>query len=92
MFYNKYNKYGGIMKIRLFTSIINIFNKKNNLNNTNINYNQQLRIMQIPSNISPKKELTAGEKMDKICKLIIKRLDIIDKRNKEMLILLNKKK
>ena len=79
------------MKIRLFTSIKNIFTKKNNLN-TNINYNQQLRTMQKPSNISPKKELTAGERMDKICKLIIKRLDRIDKRNQEMLILLNKKK
>ena len=91
MFYNKYNKSGDIMKIRLFTSIKNIFTKKNNLN-TNINYNPQLRTMLIPSNISPKKELTAAEKMDKICKLIIKRLDSIDKRNQEMLILLNKKK
>ena len=79
------------MKVSLFTSIKNIFTKKNNLN-TNINYNQQLRTMQIPSNIFPKKELTAGERMDKICKLIIKRLDRIDKRNQEMLILLNKKK
>ena len=79
------------MKVSLFTSIKNIFTKKNNLN-TNINYNPQLRSMPIPSNISPKKELTAGEKMDKISKLIIKRLDRIDKRYQEMLILLNEKK
>ena len=91
MFYDKYINSGGIMKTRLFTSIKNIFYPKNNLN-TNINYNPQLRTMQIPSNISQKKELTAGEKMDKICKLIVKRLDRINKRNQEMLILLNKKK
>ena len=77
------------MRIRLFTSIKNIFTKKNNLN-TNINYNPQLRTMQIPSNISPQKELTAGEKMDKICKFIIKRLDRINKRNQEMIALLTK--
>jgi len=79
------------MKNCSFTSIKNIFTKKNNLN-TNINYNPQLRTMQIPSNISQKKELTAGEKMDKICKLIIKRLDRINKRSQEMLIVSNKKK
>ena len=79
------------MRIRLFTSIKNIFTKKNNLN-TNINYNPPLRTMQIPSNISPQKELTAGEKMDKICKFIIKRLDRINKRNQEMIALLTKKK
>lgn len=94
MFYNKYNKNEGIMKIRIFTSVKNIFTKKNNLNNlnTNINYNPPLRTREIPSNISPKKELTTGEKMDKICELIIKRLDRIDKRYQEMLVLLNKKK
>ena len=78
------------MKIRLLTSIKNIFTKKNL--STNINYNPQIRTMQIPSNISPKKEVTAAEKMDKICKLIIKRLYWCDKRNQELLILLNKKK
>lgn len=48
--------------------------------------------MQIPSNISPSKETTAGVKMEEICKLIIKRLDRIDKRYQEMIVLLNKKK
>ena len=91
MFYNKYINNGGIMKICLFTSIKNNFTKKNNLN-TNINSNTQLKIMQIPSNISSLKETSAGVKMEEICKLIIKRLDRIDKRYQEMIVLLNKKK
>ena len=58
--------------------------RKNNLN-TNINSNTQLKIMQIPSNISSLKETSAGVKMEEICKLIIKRLDRIDKRYQEMI-------
>ena len=88
MFYNKYINNGDIMKICLFTSIKNIFTKLN----TNINSNTQLKIMQIPSNISSSKETSAGVKMEEICKLIIKRLDRIDKRYQEMIVLLNKKK
>ena len=90
MFYNKYINSGGIMKILLFASK-NIFTKKNNLN-TNINYNPPIRIMQMPSNILTKKESTTGGIMEEICKLIIKRLDRIDKRNQEILARLTKNK
>lgn len=72
------------MKIRLFTSAKNLLTPKNNVNK-NINYNQRLTMIQIPSNIIIKKKPTTVDTVDKIIKLIIKRLDRIEQKNKEIL-------
>jgi len=72
------------MKIRLFISAKNLLTQKNNVNK-NINYNQRLRMIQIPSNIILKKKPTTVDAVDKIIKLIIKRLDRIEQKNKEIL-------